>query len=189
MSRDQIPFAAEDISAFAKSLARQLNQAGDPPGHLALMNMLARSAGFQNFQHLRKAHEVGQGPKLAEAPEPVDPRLIERVMRLFDSERQLTHWHAKRSIQDLCTWVLWASLPGETRMSEREISDHLRLFHSFKDPAVLRRRMVTLGLVTRNRDGSDYLRVEQAPPPEARVLMREVSRRRKTAGAGQSVSR
>jgi hypothetical protein len=53
MSRTPLPLHAEDISAFARSLGGQLKSCEAAPGHLQLMNMLARSAGYRNFQHLR----------------------------------------------------------------------------------------------------------------------------------------
>ncbi|MEM7270807.1 MAG: hypothetical protein AAF401_16340, partial [Pseudomonadota bacterium] len=53
MSREAIPFVAEDISAFAKALGQQLKLAETPPGHVALLNMVARAGGYKNFQHLK----------------------------------------------------------------------------------------------------------------------------------------
>lgn len=175
MSKDLIPLYAEDISAFAKALGRQLSAAEAPPKHLALMNMLARAGGFQNYQHLRKA-SAGQARPEA-VPEPLDLKLVARAERLFDAAGQLSFWHGKRSVQDLCTWVLWAQLPKGEHMNERQISTRLDAMHSFGDAAVLRRRMVTLGLAARARDGSDYLRLEQAPPAEARALIARISAR------------
>lgn len=55
MSRTALSLPVRDVSAFAKALSRQLCSLGRSPGHLELLNMLARSAGFQNFQHLRDA--------------------------------------------------------------------------------------------------------------------------------------
>lgn len=57
MSRTALPLPVRDVSAFAKALSRQLSSLGRTPGHLELLNMLARSAGFQNFQHLRESRE------------------------------------------------------------------------------------------------------------------------------------
>lgn len=181
MSRDPIPLYAEDISEFAKALGRQLEDSGAPVKHLALMNMLARAGGFQNYQHLRKLHAAAAPEAGREAVQPADHKLVERALRLFDARGQLTFWHSKRSVQDLCTWALWAAVPPERLMSEREISAVLDGLHEFGDAAVIRRRMITLGLMQRERDGSNYLRLEQAPPEEARLLMRKVSTRRKAA--------
>ena len=53
MTKDTLPLPVPDLSAFARSLRKELTAAPEVPSHLALMNMLARSAGFRNFQHLR----------------------------------------------------------------------------------------------------------------------------------------
>lgn len=177
MTREPIPLFAEDISNFAKALGRQLEAAKEPPKHLALLNMLARAGGFQNYQHLRKSSAQRDMP--SNAPEPIDLKLVSRAERLFDNAGQLTLWHKKRSVQDLCVWPLWAVLPKAEIMTEREISARPDKSHSFRDAAVLRRRMVTLGLVRRTRDGSEYRRLEQAPPAEAKELISRITRRRK----------
>lgn len=174
MSKERIAFFVEDMSGFARALARQLDE---PPGHLALLNMLARAGGFKNYQHLRKVAEAGLPAAAEAAPRPMNEVTLAKALRLFDGAGQLTLWHKKRSVQDLCTWALWAGLPQATIMSEREISAVLNGLHSFGDAAVIRRRMVTLGLVVRTDDGSEYRRVEQAPPEEARVLIRRMKGR------------
>lgn len=42
---------------------------------------------------------------------------------------------------------------------------------------MLRRDMAGLRLIRRNRDGSDYQRIEQKPPPELPLLLRIVTDR------------
>ena len=51
MSRLSLPFHAQDISALAKSLKGQIAATDRDPGHVELLNMLARSSGYRNFQH------------------------------------------------------------------------------------------------------------------------------------------
>lgn len=53
MTKDTLPLPVPDLSTFARSLRKELALAPDLPGHLALMNMAARAAGFRNVQHLR----------------------------------------------------------------------------------------------------------------------------------------
>ncbi|WP_444429850.1 DUF2087 domain-containing protein [Rhodobacter capsulatus] len=96
---------------------------------------------------------------------------------LFDAEGRLSRWPSKRAQQILCLWGLWARLPAATPMSEREIGERLRALHLFGDPAILRRDLVDLGLFRRDPDGSNYLRLEQAPPAEARLLIRDLAPR------------
>ena len=74
-------------------------------------------------------------------------------------------------MQELCLWALWARLPRGAVQSERAVSALLDGWHLFGDAAVLRRDMVGLGLLSRQAGATDYRRVEQPPPPEARALI------------------
>jgi hypothetical protein len=183
MPRQTIPLVVEDISPFARALARQINEVGQTPSHLSLMNMVARAAGFRNFQHLRASHAAGERLANTGTPQAVDHLLVERTLNQFDSAGRLRQWPSRRKTQDLCLWAFWALLPVRTLMSEREINARLRQAHLFDDPAVLRRSLCSLGMVTRNPDGSDYCRKEQAPPPEARQLIALLEHRREGKSA------
>lgn len=184
MPRQSIPLAIADLSQFSRALGAQLAARPDKaPSHLSLMNMLARAAGFRNFQHLRAGAEPETAlpsPPAAPPetpPAPVDLRRIAKVAGYFDAEGRLSRWPSKRAQQILCLWALWARLPAATPMSEREIGERLKALHLFGDPAILRRELVDLGLFRRDRDGSNYLRLEQAPPAEARLLIRDLAPR------------
>lgn len=51
MSRQFLPFFADDVSSFARALRRELSQsdqANAAPSHLTLLNMVARAGGYQN---------------------------------------------------------------------------------------------------------------------------------------------
>ncbi|MFM7446273.1 MAG: DUF2087 domain-containing protein, partial [Tabrizicola sp.] len=131
MTRQAIALPVADISAFARHLSRQLASAEAVPSHLALMNMLARAAGFRNFQHLR-ADRAAEAKLAAPAPLPptADHALIARAIACFDGAGQLLRWPARRSVQVLCLWGLWSRLqPGGSR-SEREISAALDALHA-----------------------------------------------------------
>ena len=165
MAREPIAFAVDDLSALSRSLKRQLEGAEAPPSHLALMNMLARGAGYRNVQHLRAVARP-------EAPAPVvDQVLIDRCAGCFDAGGVMLRWPARRPVQELCLWALWARLPAGQSLTEREVNAALTRWHSFGDAALLRRSLWGMGLVSRQPDGSDYRRIEQAPPPEARALL------------------
>ena len=177
MSKDPTPLFAEDISAFSKSLRAQLLSTDSPPGHVALMNMLARAAGFQNLQHMQANAAAERRLQRSDPVETVDHRRVERALRLFDETGRLTVWPSKRAVQDLCLWVFWAALPAEDVLHERQVNDLLERLHLFGDAAILRRTLASTGFVTRNADGSDYRRIEQRPPPEARALLAALSQR------------
>lgn len=175
MTRDTIPLSVADLSAFSRALARQLAAAPGLPSHLALMNMLARAGGFRNYQHLRASHAAGARMEAAPPPEaPADLALAERAINQFDRQGRLKQWPARRNVQVLCLWALWSRLPRGQVMTERQVSDLLRDWHLFHDPAILRRDMVEMGLLSR-REGMDYRRVEQAPPATALALIRQLA--------------
>ena len=176
MSRPAIPFQTPDVSSLARSLRAQLLERPAIPGHVEFLNMLARAAGYRNFQHLRAETEVpvaAAAPAIPDAPAsaPVDPRLIERVKRCFSPEGRLLRWPSRRGDQILALWGLWSKLPANTEMTERGISDRLRLLNDFGDHALLRRELCDLGLVFRTPDCREYRRIEQQPPADAVALM------------------
>lgn len=105
--------------------------------------------------------------------------MVERTLHQFDRSGRLLQWPAKRSVQTLALWAMWAVLPSETSLSERVVNDILNREHLFGDPATLRRTMISSALLTRHRDGTDYRRIEQKPPIEASTVIRMVSARRK----------
>lgn len=179
MSRSVFPLSTQDISAFARALNGQLAARDGRPGHVELLNMLARSAGFQNYQHFRA--QFGAQDRLQAAPPappPVDFVKIERVARHFDAAGVMVRWPAKASHQHLCLWALWSRLPARVARSEGQVNELLRALHSFGDHALLRRELFGHGFVTRTRDGREYRRVERRPPPEALSLIHALVARR-----------
>ncbi len=176
MPKFPLPLHTDDLTLFVRSLAKQLGDASPP--HLVLMNMAARAAGFQNVQHMRSVHAAGQRlARVADGP-PVDARMVERALHQFDANGCLVRWPSKRNVQTLALWALWARLPPAQSMMEREVNERLNLEHMFKDPATLRRTMISAGLLTRRNDGTNYRRVEQEPPAEAKALIQALSVRR-----------
>ncbi|PTL75757.1 DUF2087 domain-containing protein [Vitiosangium sp. GDMCC 1.1324] len=176
MPRLALPFEVADLSAFARSLRGQLDQFDHKPGHLELLNMLCRAAGFRNYQHFRASAEARQ--RLAtprEALPTPDYQLVEKAARHFDAEGRLLRWPSKAPHLKLCLWVLWARIPSSRVLTEREINELLKRWHVFGDPAVLRRAMFEASLVDRTQDGRQYRRIEQKPPAELSALLARVT--------------
>lgn len=184
MSRSQIAFASTDISALARSLRAQLAALGETPSHVQMLNMLAKAAGYRNFQHLRAG--AAEAPPAATGiaswasatPEPVNEQRVVRALNHFGPDGRLLSWPARTSQQELCVWALWARYPARNVTDERGISAWLDAHHDFGDAALLRRTMVNLGLVTRTQDGRDYRRVERTPPPELGLLLARLGARK-----------
>lgn len=176
MTRLSLPFRADDISHLARRLSAELACGPEKPGHLALLNMLARGAGYRNFQHFRAQSMAAERLEpVPPAPE-VDLSGVARVRRYFDVQARLKSWPAKTSAQRLALWGLWAQLPRQHLWTERSFSAELNRLHLFGDAAILRRSMVERGLIARTVDGQEYRRIEQAPPPEALALLRALRR-------------
>lgn len=188
MSRDLIPFFADDVSAVARALRGELMRFGQEPGreppaapgHVQLLNMLARSVGYRNFQHMRAqsvARERLDRPAPTSSAAPVDYLQIERVVRYFEADGRLIRWPGKHTHGLLCLWVLWSRLTPKRVYNEAEINRELNRRHSFGDHALLRRELCEQGLVRRTADGREYRRVEQAPPADALALIRHLGLR------------
>lgn len=158
-------------------MREQLAKSPEPPGHVEMLNLLCRSAGFRNYQHCKGVMEARQrqrqrlaAPAPTVAP-PVDYEIIERAAHLFDEQGRLLRWPTRRGLQMLCLWVLWSRLASRTSFTEKQISELIKRWHVFGDHALLRRSLIGWGLVQRNQDGTDYRRIEQKPPAELRPLL------------------
>ncbi|HJV60170.1 MAG TPA: DUF2087 domain-containing protein [Albitalea sp.] len=186
MPRQTIPLHADDISSFAKALGRQLSDCLDkeprPPGHLQLLNMLARAAGHRNFQSLRAVPAEGpvaragaQAPA-AEAPCELSDTAV-KALRHYDAKGRLTRWPIKYSVQRLMLWGLWMRFDTRRRYSEREVNELLNAWHLFGDHCTLRRELVNMKLLERRSDGSQYRKVPARAPAEAAAMLRALRQR------------
>ncbi|MBP0574690.1 hypothetical protein J8J27_28680, partial [Mycobacterium tuberculosis] len=83
--------------------------------HVEILNLLARTSGFRNYQHMRASALAGERlaePAPAAPPEPpVDQTRVAKALRLFDDAGRLTRWPPKANQRELCLWALWAVLP------------------------------------------------------------------------------
>ena len=92
---------------FLAHLRQQLAAHKALPGHVEMLNMLARSVGHRNFQQLRAQAEAHA--RLSEPPpaeEPVDFRRLERLARSYDSEGRLRRWPARHANSTSATYAL-----------------------------------------------------------------------------------
>lgn len=180
MSRLFHSYAAPDMSALARLLKRELDGRTSAPGHsnlshVELLNILARAAGFRNYQQMiasRAAEQRLQAEPPAE--EAVDYRRVEAAARCFDGD-VLARWPAKTSQQQLCLWRLWSLFPSGTDLSEPQVNAFLKRHHRFGDHVLLRREMIDRRLLSRTPDCSRYRRIERRPPPDALALIRSAS--------------
>ena len=178
MSRIAVPLTVDDLSPFAKSLRHSLAGHEGVPTHLELLNMLARAAGFANYQHVRADAQAGN--RLAAAASlrpPTDLARVSKAARYFDDAGTLHSWPSRYMHQILCLWVFWSRIPAGSGFTEREISEKLKGWHNFGDHALLRRAMIDGKMLSRTIDGRDYRRIDQAPPPELAPLLDHLAAR------------
>lgn len=180
MPRTETPLHAADISAFAKSLARELKVAHDTlhrlPGHVELLNMLARASGHRNFQSL-KARPPLPPPAVAAGTPAALSDTAQRALRQFDAQGRLTRWPIKYSVQRLMLWGLWMRFDGKRRYTEREVNEVLKAWHLFGDHCTLRRELVEMKMLERHDGGAQYRKLPRRPDAEAMALMRALRER------------
>lgn len=182
MPRTETPLHAPDISAFAKTLARELKTAHDTlhrlPGHVELLNMLARASGHRNFQSLTARRPAAPPSAAATSAEP--PALSDtgvRAMRQFDAQGRLTRWPIKYSVQRLMLRGLRMRFDGKRHYTEREVNEVLKAWHLFGDQCTLRRELVEMKMLERSGGGAEYRKLPRRPDAEAMALMRALRER------------
>ncbi|PJI91593.1 uncharacterized protein DUF2087 [Yoonia maricola] len=164
MTREIISITIDDLSMFTKSLRNTLKQHDQLPGHAAMLGLVAKAAGYENYQHLKAAKPT------AAIPTPMQNKRLARAMHIWQ-DGLMTRWPKQTSVQGLCLWVFWAAIPAKQDITESQVNDVLNARHSFNDHAILRRSMVEHRLLQRTVDGSVYRRIEQSPPEDAAYLI------------------
>lgn len=92
---------------------------------------------------------------------------LTHILRNFlDSNGKLTAFPAKRKMKLYCLLYLAQKIPADRDFTEREINDILLDWHTFADPATLRRELYDYGFLDRSRDGKVYRLGEHQPTPE-----------------------
>jgi hypothetical protein len=173
MPREAVPFATPDLSAFARSLGRALAEREEPtpPGHVEMLNLIARAAGHRNVQALRVA--MLAPPRSSETPAaPVALSTnAKKALRLFDERDRLVQWPTKFSVQKLALWVLWTRFEPRRVYTEKEVNAVLKEANTFDDHVILRRELIDHRLMTRKSDGSEYQKLPAQPDEEVRALL------------------
>ena len=207
MTRTVVPYAAPDLSALARLLERALADHhithGRLPGHVEMMNLLARGAGRRNLQELQAeaarraspADASGAAPPPPagdfwfDAPELLDPATTPAIsplaltdrraktLKCFDFSGRLARWPLKLSQQRLAMWVLWTRFDARRVYTEAEVNHVLKAWHTYGDHATLRRELVNHRLMERKSDCSEYRKLAQWPDDEVQGLLRALRKR------------
>ena len=89
---------------------------------------------------------------------------LTHILRNFlDGDGKLTAFPAKRKMKLYALLYLAQKIPADTDFTEREINDILLDWHTFADPATLRRELYDYGFLDRSRDGKVYRLAEKQP--------------------------
>jgi hypothetical protein len=151
MTREAIPLILPDVAVFTRSLGRALEarhaERPAPPGHVELLNLIARAAGQRSYQALRASARLPAAAAALDAA-PAAPALTpaaRKALSQFDAKRVYT---------------------------EREVNEILKLWHTWGDHVTLRRELINHQLLTRKSDGSQYRKLPTRPDDEVRWLLR-----------------
>ena len=89
---------------------------------------------------------------------------LTHILRNFlDGSGKLTAFPAKRKMKLYALLYLAQKIPADTDFTEREINDILLTWHTFADPATLRRELYDYGFLDRRRDGKVYRLAQKQP--------------------------
>lgn len=92
---------------------------------------------------------------------------LTHILRNFlDGDGKLTAFPAKRKMKICCLFYLAQKFEAEKDYAEQEINNMLLDWHTFADPATLRRELYDYHFLDRSRDGKVYRLAETQPTPE-----------------------
>jgi hypothetical protein len=177
MTREAIPLVVPDAGTFARALGRALVERHadkpTPPGHVELLNLLARAAGHRSYQGLRSAARMpGAAAALELRPqhpqrEPLDRELVRPAHQPAEGVElgqglacgRCQRRGRRRGI-------------GKRVYTEREVNEVIKRWHTWGDHVTLRRELINHQLLTRKSDGSEYRKLPARPDDEVRWLLR-----------------
>ena len=92
---------------------------------------------------------------------------LTHILRNFlDRDGKLTAFPAKRKMKIYCLFYLAQKFESEKDYTEQEINNVLLDWHTFADPATLRRELYDYHFLDRSRDGKVYRLAEKQPTME-----------------------
>ena len=92
---------------------------------------------------------------------------LTHILRNFlDGDGKLTAFPAKRKMKIYCLFYLAQKFETEKEYTEQEINNVLLDWHTFADPATLRRELYDYRFLDRSLDGKVYRLAEKQPTPE-----------------------
>lgn len=111
-----------------------------------VQHLIAAELGFKSWAELLRHTSTPEYP-----PE---------LRGFVGSDGRLKAWPVKQSRQRAFLAIVAERIRPGVSYTEPQFNTILNCYHSFGDPAMLRRYMLGLGIITRNPDGSDYRRLK-----------------------------
>ena len=179
MPRQAFPFSVPDLPAFARALGRSLGERHarkpEPPGHVELLNLLAKAAGHRNIQALRALPPAPAAPVAATGPAARSASTLSdnarKALGQFDELGRLVRWPVKFSVQRLVVWTMWTRFEAKRVYTEKEVNAILKQANAFGDHVTLRRELINHHLMSRKSDCSEYRKLAARPDDETRALL------------------
>ena len=92
---------------------------------------------------------------------------LTHILRNFlTADGKLIAFPAKRKMKLHCLFYLAEKFEAGREYTEREINEVLLSWHSFADPATLRRELYDYHFLDRSRDGKIYTLARKQPTPQ-----------------------
>ena len=82
--------------------------------------------------------------------------MTEQLKNFLDSEKRLISFPAKRKMKLLALAYLAGKFEKEKKYTEKEVNELLNQWHTFSDPATLRRELYNLRFLDREPSGKAY---------------------------------
>ena len=85
---------------------------------------------------------------------------------ILDSQGRLTGFPAKRKRKIFALFYLAEKFQPDTVYTEQQVNELLLCWHTFADPATLRRELYDYGFLDRSADGREYRLAPEQPSAE-----------------------
>ncbi|MBQ8176696.1 MAG: DUF2087 domain-containing protein [Oscillospiraceae bacterium] len=85
------------------------------------------------------------------------------LKNFLDEDGRLTAYPSKRKMKLYALIYLAQKFETDVTYTEKEVNDILNCWHTFGDPATLRRELYTHRFLDRNKNGTEYFMEEHQP--------------------------
>ncbi len=92
--------------------------------------------------------------------------MTEAIKRFLDPDGRLRQFPARRKMKIICLFYLAQKFDFQKEYTEAEVNALLLDWHTFGDPATLRRELYDYGFLNRSADGRRYWLSHDQPKPE-----------------------